>query len=194
MIEPDVRELLFYDLNNMLSIEPDFVPHYFSILIDKFKVLTTGNEYYPLPICEYCGSTDFIEYEGKFYCMGNVVPDMIYDEDKQEMITKSITIINPKEEHNVKEQFVMPYINKVLMGILRKLQEPNGYIMNLYVLESYMFRTDTDDFFETVEGDIRKAYVLMELYKIRRVVSGYMGVMRTFIRFTAQTRAPSIRT
>jgi len=193
VIEPDVRELLFYDLNNMLAIEPDFVPHYFSILIDKFKVLTTGNEYYPIPICETCGGTDYIEFEGKLYCMSNIVPDLAYDEEKEEMVTKGLIVINPKEEHVVKEQFVMPYINKVLMGILRTLQEPNGYMMNLYVLESYMFRCDPDDFFETIEGDIRKAYVLMELYKIKKSIAGYMGVIRQFIRFVAQLKTPSIR-
>lgn len=193
MIEPDVRELLFYDLNNMLAIEPDFVPHYFSILIDKFKVLTTGNEHFPIPICDNCGSTDYLEYDGKLYCMSNIVPDLIFDEEKQEMVVRSIQTINEKEQHDMHEQFVMPYINRVLMGLLRKLQEPNGYMMNLYVMESYMFRADPDDFFETIEGDIRKAHVLRELYKIKKSIAGYMGVMRSIIRFTAQLKTPNIR-
>lgn len=209
IVEVDIREVLFYDLNNMLTIEPDFVPHYFSILQDKFKVIINNNEYYPIPICQFCGNTDVFEFDdpeellptgkknpmfgNKLYCMSNFVPE--YDANENgEMFVKHVDIINEQEVHNVEETLVLPYINKVIMRVLRMLRESNGYQMNLYQLEGYMFRKDPDDFFETTAGDVRKAEVQKELYKIKRAISGYMGVVRQFIHFSAQMRSPNIRT
>ena len=190
MIEPDVRELLYYDLSNMLAIEPDFVPHYFSTLIDKFRVLISGGESLQLPICS-CGGTDIMDFKGEKYCLGNYVPE--FKETKFGPVCISVTPMNPREIHVIKNEFIMGYINKVIMDVLRLLQEPSGYLMNLYILEGYLFRQDNDDFFETVEGDIRKSSVLRELYKIKKSISGYMGLLRQDIRFTASLKTPPVR-
>jgi hypothetical protein len=175
----------------MLAIEPDFVPHYFSILIDKFKVLIAGHEYYKIPICDFCGSTDVVEFEGKYYCLGNYIPQ--YEMKRTGLQCVSVEVMNDTEKHEVKEEYVLSYINKVIMKVLRRLQEPDGYLMNLYVLEGYLFRQDQDDFFETVDGDIRKAAILQELYKLKKVVIGYLAYIRSTIRFSATLKSPPVR-
>lgn len=191
MIEPDVREVLYYDLNNMLSIEPDFVPHYFSMLLDKFKVLIYGQEYYKMPICQECGSTDIVELEGKYYCLGNYVPD--FTMTPHGPVCTKVEVMNMNENHVVKEEFVLPYINSVIMDVLNRLREPDGYMMNLFILEGYLFRQDNDDFFETVSGDVRKSVVLRDLYKIKKCIIGYMGIIRRNIRFSATLKTPPLR-
>ena len=53
MIEPDRREVFFYDVNNILMLEPDMVPHYFTILFNKMQMLDDGEK---LSTCFNCGS------------------------------------------------------------------------------------------------------------------------------------------
>jgi hypothetical protein len=190
MVEPDVRETLYYDLNNVLMAEPDHIPHYYTILLDKFKILIMGMETYPIGICEECGSTDHYSYKGQRYCHTNNVPD--YRFTKEGPVITGTKAIDPSAEHTIRDQLVLAYIHKVIMDVLTKLAEGDS-MMTLYTLEGYLFRADNDDYFETTQGDIRKAHVQRELYRIKRAIVGYMGLVRQDIRFMAQMRTPNIR-
>jgi len=168
MIEPDVRESIWYDINNVLNMEPDKMPHYWGILLSKFQLIEDNNL---RRICTSCNSTEQLDItkNKKAYCM----------KDKQ---------------HKISEETAFQSCNRIIDRVLEVLREPSNNCMDLFDLESWLFGKEEDDYFETMYyGDITKSQVKKMMFQVKKVMMEKLVELRDKIRFSATMRTPSIQ-
>lgn len=180
-IRPDPRETVWYDLNNVLNLDADSLPHYWTILFDKFKLIDDGNA---RPICLKCGSQEFVEHKKKTYCVNSI--QTIYGEDGT---SKSYL----EDGHKLIEENLRATIKRMCNVIFENLEDMDGSQMDLFELEDYMWGRPAWGFFETKNGDILKSDIKQELSKIKDVLLNRLIELRNEIRFSASMRSSSIR-
>jgi len=186
MAEPDEREIIWYDCNSFLNIEPDMVPHYFTTLIDKFALFGIQRK---KPICLRCNQHNIYEYKTELYCINEYEPT--FDNEGDIIAVKKIKETEPK--HEIIMENVQESIKRIVGVLLDKLKEPSGYRMDLFDLESYMFNQPEDNFFETMKGEVTKNEIRKELYQMKKLLISELTLLRQDIRFTSMMRPPSIR-
>jgi hypothetical protein len=185
MIKPDPREVLWYDVNNILNAEPDMLPHYWTILIDKMRMLDDGR---PRAICKTCDEClDLFQFKDTVYC-----PKAYrYTRDRHTGIVVSIehktTVPHPVIFETLRES-----INRMLERLYDRLQEPSGYRYDLLDLETYLYRAPDDGIMETMHGDVTKAMVKKWMYSLKNLLLSRLMELRTEIRFSSAMRTPSI--
>jgi|SRR3989304_447702 len=187
MIKPDPREAIWYDIQQMLSIDPDAIPHYWTLLKTKFQMMRDDVE---LPFCLNCNNfASVYSYNKKLYCYSDYQP--VTNEIK---IYKIIKLNEKLKDHIIlKRTTVFREINKVEEDMTNFLEEPNGYKMSLFELESHLFRQEEDAYFETRNfGDINKGRIRKELLKIHSVISSRLALLRDEITFISSMRVPPI--
>ena len=180
-VRPDPREAIWYDLNNVLNLDAESVSHYWSILFDKFKLIDDGQV---RPICLLCGSQDFVTCEKKEYCVNSI--HKVYDENEE----PQVYVI---EGHTIINENLRTTIKRMCDLVFEELEDMEGYRMDLFELEDYMWGRPEWGFFETAEGDVRKSDVKRKLSKIKEVLLNRLIELREEIRFSATMRTPSLR-
>lgn len=185
-IEPDRREILYYELNQILMAEPDQLPHYWSIIRDKFDLL---DDQELLPFCKNCMtySTLFIHNDA-VYCSNEYEPK--YDE-KDEIIG-----VLPKNvpKHTIIVGTSAEVINHVIDFVLDSLIDENGYRMSLFDLEVAMNGIDQNGYFETRDnGDITKMQIIKFLYFIKRIIVERLREISKDIYFSSQMKSAPVR-
>lgn len=186
MIEPDNRESLWYDLNNLLMIDSNIAEHYWSILLDKLRIIDNNK---PRLICKTCNSIDLFEFEKNLYCLDEYEPIV-----KDKKIIKVKRITKDEKNHIVADETITETIQRLLKSVINHLEEPSGNKMTLFALESWMFRQPEDNFFETrLYGDVTKNQVNEMLYNIKQIALDYMTELKGEIRFSATLRVPPIQ-
>lgn len=188
MIKPDPREVLWYDINNILMMEPDMIPHYWTILIDKVRML---DDNIPRPLCLQCNSSlDLFEFEDKIYCNNG------YDFIRERLKDGSFKITSVQKktqiEHPIIYETMRESLNRILNWIFAKLEESSGYKFDLMDLEDYTYAQPKDGLFETKTGDVRKGNILKWMYQLKKPILSRMIELRQEIRFSSTMRTPSI--
>jgi len=186
MIEPDEREIIWYDINSFINIEPDLIPHYFTTLIDKFSLFGVSAK---KPICLKCNHHRIFDFKNKLYCINEYEPTFNNEGD----IVAIKKYIETELNHNIIMENLHESIRRIVTRLLDKLKEPSGYRMDLFDLESYMYNQPEDNFFETMQGEVTKNEIRKELYQLKKLLISELTMLRSEIRFTAMMRPPSIR-
>jgi len=168
--------------------EPDMLPHYWTILIDKVRMLDDGQ---PRPICQICNNSfELFEFEGEAYCNNEYG-------FKREIVDGAwkITSITKKSPylHFIGYETLRESLHRVLNMVFDRLEEVSGARFDLMDLETFMFRVQNDDFFETKYGDMNKATVQKLMYNLKKIIMDRMMELRREIRFTSMMRTPSIK-
>lgn len=199
MIEPDQKEVMWYDLNNLINAEPDTYPHYWEVLSSKHLELEhsliqdyKNEDITIVGFCMTCGTCDVFEFKDKMYCE--------YDFDfKQELNKKTkvdeIVEIKKKfisEDHGVVKMNSVQLVKTIINRVIDMLEETDGSKMNLYELESYMLGHDDSEIFDTRYGFVTKGEVKKRLHKIKDFLVYRLSEVRPYIRFSSQMRTPSI--
>lgn len=167
MIKQDVREPIWYSINNLLSVSPDLVSGYYAMLINHMRRLDDNKQ---RPICSVC-SKQVIDFE---------------------KINERMTC--PEHPESVIYETFRCTIKRLLNNLFDKLQEPSGYRFDLYDLELTLENQDIDMIFETRTGqDISKGQVLKDLEVIKRVCMDRLTELQSVIRFSAQMHTPPLK-
>jgi len=169
MIEPDVREALWYDIKNILHQEPDFIPHYWDNLITSYQFLEDDE---PQFICQECNNA-----EENLDIKGDIV------------------FCTVNKNHKILVETVYQSIQRIVNNVLELLKEPSGYKMSLFDLESIMFwkAAEEDDYFETISGEVTKIRVKKHLSKVKKLIMSKLMKLKDKIRFTSTMRTPPIQ-
>lgn len=170
MIRPDRREILYYDINSFLLVDPDSMRHYWSTLIDKFQMLEDLSDDEGVPFCITCGSYDHITYpdgeDGPPACMFR---------------------------HDVVTERTSESIRRMIDTMLDALTNSNGYRMTLFDLEIALARGGSAAFIETREyGDVSLMQVRKTLYKVKRLIVTRLADISAGIYFMSQMRVPAV--
>jgi hypothetical protein len=188
MIKPDPREILWYDISNLLSMEPDMIPHYWTIIIDKMRLL---DDNVPRPVCLVCNSSlDIFEHEGKLICGEG------YTFARKFTPEQGYIIENLKQKlgmpHTIGFETLHESIARILRWIFDITEEPTGYRFDLFDLETVLFQVMGDSMFETKWGDITKNNIKKYFYQLKKPLLGRMMELRQEIRFSSMMRVPAI--
>jgi hypothetical protein len=189
MIAVDSREVWFYDISNILSLDPDMLPHYYTVLMDRMRLL---DDNIPRPICVVCNTNlDCFEHEGTLYC-GN---GWVYDRTINKKGEFVLSNIHRKSYivHEIIYETLRESMNRVLHSVFERIQEPSGYTFTLLDLEDYLVGQPRDGLFETKHGDVTKANILSWLYPLKKIVMSRVMELRQEIRFSSAMRVPSIK-
>lgn len=169
-------------------MEPDLIPHYYTILMDKLRLLDDGQ---PRPICLICNSNlDFFEHEGVPYCANGWLFE-------REMTEQGFVIRNLRQKsrlmHAIVYETLRESLNRILDSVFDRIQEPTGYRFTLLDLEDYMVGQPRDGLFETKYGDVTKGNIISWLYPLKKICMSRIMELRGQIRFTSMMRTPSIK-
>jgi len=185
-MEPDKREFLYFDVNNILMLEPDAIPHYWTILLSKFQLLDDKR---PRAICLDCNNSNVFEFKKKLYCGDDFKPVI-----KNNKIIDIKKINELRKDHKVTIETANESIKRLINKILEILEEPTDYKMDLFDLESYMFMQEEDGYFETkLYGDITKNQIKKMLYQVKKVLLDRLENISQNIKFLSQIRTPPIK-
>jgi hypothetical protein len=187
MIKPDDREALWYDLNNMLNIDADSMPHYWTTLMDKFKIFDIRERQ---NVCMVCNEHNVFEYKDKSYCYEEYQPKIKIINDEE--VIYGITKIS-ENIHKVSKEYPNDSVRRITKEVLNMVEEIGGYRMDLFDLEYWMFMKEADMFFETKDGYVTKEQLLKKLYHLKKFVISEMTILRHEIRFSSLMSAPSIK-
>jgi len=177
MIEPDKREMLWYDVISIFNLDSDMKPHYFTMLFDKFKLLFGKEE--TKPYCIQCLSSSCVkkEKDGKedeFYICNNEL----------------------KEDNDIEHEIIIMTPNDLLNSLIKEVEElctePNSRPMELYDIERHIFLKRMDSYFETKTGEVRKVDILKKMYIIKRFIMNELIEIREKIKFTSY-QIPSLK-
>lgn len=188
MIKPDPREVLWYDINNILMMEPDVVPHYWTIIIDKVRLL---DDNMPRPICLACNSSlDLFDFEDKIYCNNGYD----FSRERSKDGTFRMTSVQKKTpvEHPIVYETLRETLNRIMNWLFDKIEEPSGYRFDLMDLETFMYGAPNDGLLETKYGDVTKSNIKKWMYQLKKPILSRMMELRQEIRFSSTMRTPSI--
>jgi hypothetical protein len=189
MLIPDSREIWFYDINNILSVEPDMIPHYYTILMDKLRLL---DDNVPRPICLACNTNlDCFEHEGTLYCGNGWAFDRSINQNGEFVLSnlRRKTYV----PHEIIYETLRESMNRVLQSVFDRIQEPSGYTFTLLDLEDYLVGQPRDGLFETKHGDVTKANIQSWLYPLKKICMSRVMELRQDIRFSSAMRTPAIK-
>lgn len=185
-IEPDRREIIYYELNQLLMVEPDQFPHYWSTLRDKFDII---NDVDVLPFCKTCMkySTVF-EFKNRLYCMNEHMPEM--DDDGEIIGVEK----KGEKEHQLIAGTSGDIIDLVIDFILDSLVDDTDYRMSLFDLEVAMSGIDNNGYFETRDyGDLNKLQIIKHFYYIKRIIVERLRSISQDIYFSSQMKTTPVR-
>lgn len=190
-IEPDSREAIWYNVSNLVRIDSDTMPHYFTTLVNVFSMF---GKLEPEPFCLECfaSPSKLIFYEDKFYCP-NEYKETSYKFDKNmERITISIRKFN-KKHHKIIFEEPLKVVEKIIDDVLELLRdEEDGDKMSLFDLEEWLIVAESNQFFETINGEITKSEVKRKLYKVKEYIIDILSIIKDDIHFQSAVRTPSL--
>lgn len=181
MVRPDIREAIWYDLNNILNIDANTMTHYWTIVFDKFKLIDDGKK---RKICLACDCQDFVDYKNKKICKESI--HTYYKNDGKK-------IVEIEQGHIIVEEDLDETIKRKVSDILNWLQDMNGYRMSLFELEDCMVGRHPFSFFETRVGDVTKGEIIRELSKVKDILFDRLLEIKNEIRFGASLNTPQLR-
>ncbi len=185
-IEPDRREIIYYELNQVLMAEPDQLPHYWSILRDKFDLL---DDVQIMPYCQTCMTySSLFMFDDEVYCEKEHEPK--YNDDNE------IIAILPRNvpKHEIIAGNSADIINMIIDFVLDGLIDENGYRMSLFDLEVAMNGIDQNGYFETRDnGDLTKMQILKYFYYIKRIIVERLREISKDIYFGSQMKTAPVR-
>jgi len=186
-VEPDFREAIWYDINNFLNIDPENYVHYWTMLIDKYKLIEDD---IVEPFCDTHKTFHVFQHKKKEYCGNNSVVEYKRNGD-----LKSVKPKYPEQECIIIMISGDMAINKLLEILFGEiLLEPTGNRLSLYDLESIMFGQPENGIFETKnKGWVTKNRIKRYLSEIKAVLLERLIMIRPHIRFGSTLRTPPIK-
>ena len=185
----DKREIIWYDIMKIVNFDPESMPHYWSTLISKFRLIDNMKEY---SLCWSCLDFDlFQNCNGELYCLNRYEP--VYGEkDGEEVIIGAKDINRPVGNINMKHTIVSKTLTEAIDCVLAKLfdmlEEPSGNRYTLFDLESIIFMRPLDEYFETKEyGIVTKQAIIQYLYKIKELILRMLHMIKDEITFSNVT-------
>lgn len=179
---PDDREKIYYDIMQILDMEPEQLAHYWSTLIDRFKLIDDGKI---LPVCSVCKSTKVVRHlmpngKKKLICRNNIHVE--YDEIKGKISAVGITL--DTNLHKVLFMSQNEMLEIIIGDVLELMREAGGYVPTLFQIELFLWGQDMDAFFETIHGEVSKSKITEKLSLVQDFITERLIDLRKNIRFT----------
>jgi|SRR3972149_572206 len=178
-VVPDSRESVYYDILKIMSLDSEQMPHYFTVLTNRFKILGAGEV---IPFCKKCCSSEVFERNNNFVCSNDVQKN--YKINKVGNIILDKVSINEINSHEISYIDQAEAVDLIIDRVCDTLKESGGYRPTLFQLENYLWTKRMDDFFETINGEVSKAKVIENLLKVQDFINERLSEIRTTIRFS----------